>query len=289
VEQITPVHINNFIEWALREGRFKPLPNGETGLSRRTVKDIHGLLFNFFNDAIKYGAITVNPCVGTSVSYHKKKRHIEDEAETWLSVETYHKFLSWMEEAGSDSIYNKLIPIVKIVIRYGLRREELLALRWDVVSDGHIEIKRTRVKGKAIYDVEDVKSDASHRRYPITKEVEGILREIKEKQQELNIYREDGYIFCWDDGRPYRPDYISSLFKKAIIRCPYVSDDLHFHSLRHSTCSILAEEGWALEHIQEWVGHADSEITRRIYIHVRDNWKDAKADDLDEIWSRHCD
>jgi integrase len=241
IEQIKPVHIVAFNEWGLREGRIKPLKNGETGLSKRTVSDLHGLLYNFFNDAVKHGVIEVNPCATTAVSC-KKKNHVEEDSVIWLTVESYNQFIEWMENEGEESIFHKLIPIVKMTIRYGLRREELLALRWDAVSsDGHIEIKRTRVKGKKVYDLENVKSDASHRKYPISNEVDAILREIKKEQKKLKIYKNDGYIFCWDDGVPYRPDYLSRLFKKAVTRCPYVSDKLHFHSLRHSCCIILAE------------------------------------------------
>lgn len=294
VEQITPAIINDYIEWALREGKA----NGKGGLSPRSVSDAHGLLYEFFNTQVKEGRIALNPCTTTKVP---KKKNTTKKEEVWLDVDDYKQLLNWLEDENTKFKYKKLIDILKITIAYGLRKEELLGLRWDVITwgkNGKIDIKRTRTLGKQIYDIEGVKSSASERSYPLTVDINNILAKIKQKQEQAGIDTE--YIFAWeaDDinkqeqvkpGAPYRPDYIGKLWKKAMIDySEAVEHDwtgLTFHKLRHSCASVLFDKGWTLEQVQKWIGHEDSEITRRIYIHIKENWKFKMADQVNDIWA----
>lgn len=84
----------------------------------------------------------------------------------------------------------------------------------------------------------------------------------------MESYSNDGYVFKWDDGRTYDPDYITKLFKKAVLRCDAVSDNLTFHGLRHSCCALLFEKGWDLGKVQNWLGHSDVTLTANVYNHV---------------------
>ena len=63
------------------------------------------------------------------------------------------------------------------------------------------------------------------------------MGQLKEKKKQLckeqqRGFQETDFVFAWDDGRPYNPDYISKLFKKAVRRCPFTDDRLLFFYFR---------------------------------------------------------
>ena len=112
-----------------------------------------------------------------------------------------------------------------MVIKYGLRKEEVLGLRWDAINfdKRFIEIRRTRTKSKLVYDFDTVKSKNSYRILPMLDSIESILLKIKNDQIKNNIYSEKGYVFCWcldsdneKNGEPYRPDYINKIFNELL-------------------------------------------------------------------------
>ncbi len=136
--------------------------------------------------------------------------------------------------------------------------------------------------------------------YPITSEIEDILNKIISSTNSNNV--NSGYVFYWDEnevseqnkkfiGCPYRPDYINKIMKKMTRDykkdCDIDISWLTFHKLRHSCVSILTLQGWSLEEIQKWVGHSDSETTKRIYQHFKPHWADCKVESLDSLWNRY--
>lgn len=98
-----------------------------------------------------------------------------------------------------------------------------------------------------------------------------LFKRIKKEQTENKKlygkqYIESDYVFAWDDGRPYRPDYITSAFQKVLKKNNF--PHMRFHDLRHSCASIFHDKGWSLNQIQEWLGNADIETTGNIYVHI---------------------
>lgn len=66
-------------------------------------------------------------------------------------------------------------------------------------------------------------------------------------------YAENDYIFKWDDGRPYAPDFVSQKFDKLLKQ--YSFPHIRFHELRHSCASVLISMGFSLKDIQESLTH----------------------------------
>ena len=79
-------------------------------------------------------------------------------------------------------------------------------------------------------------------------------------------YIDNDYIFKWDNGKTYSPDYITSKFSKLLKKhnLPYIN----FHGLRHTCASLLIDSNYQLKDIQEWLGHADIQTTANIYGHI---------------------
>lgn len=280
IEELEPKDLVNYCEWALANGRRNIYnENTPAGLSRRTVRDQLTLIKGFLNDAVVQKIIEISPA--DSVKVPRTKENNTEEA-AYMDKEQLKAFLNYVKTVP---IFEKLYYITDIGIRYGLRRSELLGLKWSAIDfeEKEIVINHTIVRiEQGDVGRDNVKTKSSHRRLPLLESIEGDLLDIMERQKELGIYSKDGYVFTWDDGRTYSPDYISKLFRKAVIRCGCVPEDLTIHGLRHSCCAILFNGGWELGEVQNWLGHSDIKVTANIYNHVNKKWKNKHGKMADE-------
>lgn len=282
IEELEPKDLLNYCEWALANGR-RNIHNENTpaGLGRRTVRDQLSLIKTFLNDAVVQGIIATSPADKVQVPRVK-----EDNTEeiAYMDKEQSKAFLNYVKTVP---IFEKLYCITKLGIRYGFRRSELLGLKWSAIDfeKEEIVINHTIVRNEQ-GDVgrDNVKTKSSHRYLPLLESVRGDLLDVMERQKELGIYSKDGYVFKWEDGRIYSPDYITKLFRKAVIRCECVPENLTVHGLRHSCCAILFEDGWELGQVQNWLGHSDITVTANIYNHVSKKWKNKHGKMVDEVF-----
>ena len=163
---------------------------------------------------------------------------------------------------------------------YGLRRGEVLGLKWDAIDfeRGTITIKRTvtttQLDGKAIIiEQESAKTKSSVRTLPLVGQFAEYFKQVKEAQ-ELNKkicgncynYDYDGYVFVDEMGERMKPNYLTNEFPKFIVRHGF--QKMRFHDLRHSCASLLLANGVPLKQIQEWLGHSDFSTTANIYAHL---------------------
>ncbi|MDL2218530.1 site-specific integrase [Christensenellaceae bacterium OttesenSCG-928-M15] len=163
---------------------------------------------------------------------------------------------------------------------YGLRRAEIIGLRWESIDfeANSITIEHTvtvaNVDGKRVLVVDDTtKSKASFRTLPLVPEFRAKLLAVKEEQEHYrklcgNSYNkvEGKYIYTDQLGNRVRPDYLSSAFPKFMEENGFRR--LRFHDLRHSCASLLLANGVPLKQIQEWLGHSDFAITANTYAHL---------------------
>lgn len=175
---------------------------------------------------------------------------------------------------------HKLELVVLVAAFYGLRRGEVLGLKWDAIDfeRNTITIKRTitsvNIDGKVtIIEQDSAKTKSSLRTLPLVSQFREYFLAVREAQKENKKvcgnaydYTYDGYVFVDALGRRMKPDYISSTFsvlleKKGLKR-------IRFHDLRHSCASLLLANGVPMKQIQEWLGHSDFNTTANIYAHL---------------------
>lgn len=282
IENLHPRDILAYYEWELAYGRQSVYKNGKTSLSRRTVSDKAVLFKRFLSDAVLQGVISVNPADNVAVPRVKEKKV---EKITFMDLEQAQWFLSFVK---SEPQFKILYYIGKLGFYYGLRRSELLGLKWDAINfkTNEIEIRHTVVRRKHQTEHRDtVKTKASHRFIPLLEDVKTCLMELRETQKQLGDYADNGYIFLWEDGSEYDPDYITKLFRKAVKACPKnVPKNITFHGLRHSCCAILFEKGWDIAQVQQWLGHSDIQTTANVYNHVSKKWKNEHGKKIDGLF-----
>lgn len=119
----------------------------------------------------------------------------------------------------------------------------------------------------------------AYRDYPVPPQIAeklDALRLTQQQNKELmgKSYQDSGYIFCWEDGRPYTPDYLTKSFKKLVRANDRLDNNLTLHSLRASCVSILIHMGVDIKDVQKWVGHSGIQTTLNIYAQTNQKQQD---------------
>ena len=113
-----------------------------------------------------------------------------------------------------------------------------------------------------------------------------LLREYNRQQEQAKVlgkqYKKSDYVFTWDDGKMFRPDYITRAFQKVLERNNLPM--MRFHDLRHSTASILYDKGWDIKDIQSWLRHSSIDVTSDIYTHITEDRKSKMAEELNSTF-----
>lgn len=183
------------------------------------------------------------------------------------------------------------VPVM-LATFYGLRRSEVLGLKWDAVDfdKNTITIKHTLTScdldGKHVIIREDrTKTKSSRRTLPLVdfvKEKLIIVKAEQEKYRELcgKSYIKDyiGYICVNEIGDIIKPRYLTVEFPKFLEKRGLRR--IRFHDLRHSCASLLLANGVSMKQIQEWLGHSDFSTTANIYAHLDYSSKVSSADAL---------
>ena len=233
-----------------------------------------GILGQALAECVKDGLIPSNPC--QYVEMPRRERH---EAH-FYSAEQLQQLITAL---NGDPIQ----PLVKIAALYGLRRSELLGLKWDSIDfeNGMVLIRHTVCKMIVTVEKDKTKTQSSRRSFPMTEEARGIFLKAKAEEEENQrlfgkAYQKNDYVFKRPDGRTFAPDYVTHHFSKMLER--YGMPHIRFHELRHSCASLLLNNGCGLKDVQEWMGHSDTQTTANIYGHLDTSRKQSLADKLTE-------
>ncbi len=256
LDKLTRNDLQMYVNHKYEKGRR----DGKGGLSAKSVKSHMVLIKQALKEAVKSNLIVSNP---SDYIVLPKIQKFES------SFYTVNQLKELFVLIKSEPLY----PLIYITAVFGLRRSEVLGLKWDSINfeNNTLTIKHTVVGEGKIIAKDSTKNASSYRSYPISEDVKSMLLYLmsnKEKNKMLfgNEYNENDYVFCWDNGNPYKPDYISRHFKQILIK--YNLPVIRFHDLRHSCASLLVSNGFTLKDIQEWLGHADIQTTANIYAHL---------------------
>ncbi len=261
LQQFTMDDIEKFYAYKATGGR---LDGKEGGLSLRSIKLIGIVLNLIFKEAIREGILKNNPC--EFAKYPLSKITVPKKEPSFYTVEQCNELLGLIR---GEPLYN----MVYITFIYGLRRSELLGLKWDAVDflNHTITIQHTVVVNITVVRKDKTKNASSRRTYPLLPDIEKLLLGMKEQQEKDKLlfgdcYIDSGYIFVKPNGEPYHPGYPSHKLSKVIAdnNLPRI----RWHDLRHSTASMLIERGWHMKDISDWLGHNDISTTMNIYGHV---------------------
>ena len=132
----------------------------------------------------------------------------------------------------------RLYPIIYVTALYGLRRSEVLGLKWDSINFAMqtLTIRHTVARVTKVVEKNKTKNASSFRSFPLTDDAVRLFKILLQQEQYYrNYYGKDyianDYVFTWEDGHPYSPDYVSHTFHKLLKK--HDLPHIRFHDLRH--------------------------------------------------------
>lgn len=236
-------------------------------VSANTVIHYHAIIHRALKYAVKTDLIDVNPA--DKVERPRKDRFT---ASFYDGNEVNRLF-----QAARGTPLE--LPVM-LAAFYGLRRSEVVGLKWDAIDfeNKTIAIRHTVTvcaeKGRRIEVAADTTKTASSRRtLPLVPAFQTKLAALKEQQDKNRIlcgrsYCTDylGYVLVDAMGNRLKLSYISTAFPALLKRNGL--RPIRFHDLRHSCASLLLKNGVPMKQIQEWLGHSDFSTTANIYAHL---------------------
>lgn len=236
-------------------------------VSANTVIHYHAIIHRALKYAVKTDLIDVNPA--DKVERPRKDRFT---ASFYDGNEVNRLF----QTARGTPLE---LPVM-LAAFYGLRRSEVVGLKWDAIDfeNKTIAIRHTVTvcaeKGRRIEVAADTTKTASSRRtLPLVPAFQTKLAALKEQQEKNRIlcgrsYCTDylGYVLVDAMGNRLKLSYISTAFPVLLKRNGL--RPIRFHDLRHSCASMLLKNGVPMKQIQEWLGHSDFSTTANIYAHL---------------------
>jgi integrase len=204
------------------------------------------LIKHFYTKAIEWGKVTDNPARRVKVRSNEEIQRVR-----FLMPQEVLRLLSLCPD--------NLRPIVIVAVHTGMRREEILSLRWAQVNleTGIIHLPKTK--------------NHNPRNIKMNQTVRKALSEIEKRGE---------FVFCKANGERFSklPGPFEAVVRKAGI------EDFHFHDLRHIFASNLVMAGTRLLKIKELLGHKKLDMTLR-YAHLEPNYGDA-VNILDGIFAQ---
>ena len=276
LREVKPQHIKDYYNYKYTSGRLDGKPGG---LSIPSIKKHSIVLKQALNEAAVSEHILRNPAEGVRLP----AKDVSTREKRFLTSEEANEVLGALKG-------HPLEALVYTTLYYGLRRSEVLGLRWSAVDfdRGLLTINHTVVKNVTIVEKDTTKTQSSHHTYALIDDVREVLLQQRERQRRQRAdfgpgYHVSDYIFTREDGTLFRPDYVTRGFQRALRA--HGLPEMRFHDLRHSTASILYDKGWDLKDIQSWLRHASVTMTGDVYTHISESRKQKMAEQLSSTFT----
>lgn len=247
----------------------------QDGLAPKTIRNVYMNLNAALQKAKTLKMINDNPCEGTVLPKREKIQY---------HIYTTDELNTMLDAAKHSNMYFPLL----LESMSGLRRGELLALRWqDVDFENkliHVHRNRVYADGKVIEKapktqtgIRDI-SFGEHTKEQMLIEYE---RYQEDRDKYGSLFYDDGYVIRQWNGRPYHPHSWKCKWQRFMDA--HELEHIRFHDLRHSHATALIENGVEMKAVQHRMGHANISTTMDIYAHCTTKMQRNAGDKIDEL------
>jgi len=272
IKDVRPLHISQFMEYKMKNGRGKGKP-----LKAGSVSRYYANLKTAFDYAMKEELVFNNPARLVKPPKDSPDKKFVPQ---WLSFEEITQL--WMVSKCDIAF-----PAIFLTSIYGFRRGEVCGLKWPLVRfDRRImQIFETRTRSNREI-TKGTKNKPSRRSMPIMEAVEQYLRLLQMQQEERREFCGDswvdsGYVVANETGSALSFNTIQKHYKMMLKKCGL--PDVRFHDLRHSVATYLLEIGIPIEEVSAWLGHSSIATTAKVYAHVTIGIRRNAANTLDKM------
>ncbi|MEB5970133.1 site-specific integrase [Enterococcus gallinarum] len=255
----------------------------------KKYSNLIGMTNSIFQYAKSLRLIRKNPMDGV---IRPKRQNRIDEEKYVAPFYTKDEILHFLQIAKKypDPLY----PMFHILAFTGLRKGELLALRWKDINfkRGTLSVKQTltTVEGWKLA-FQTPKTEKSLRTISIDKQTLSLLRQwiLKQKAFFLKTGKQSKkngqqLLFATEENKPYYLDFLNHNLN--IILKEHDLKYITVHGFRHTHCSLLFESGASLKEVQVRLGHTDIRTTMDIYTHVSEQKKEETANRFAEYMNK---
>jgi len=270
--QLRPEHLQCYYSEKLSSGRC----DGKGALSPRTVRHHHVTLHDALESAVKWGLLNRNVADAVNPPHYQRPQ--------WQTLNEID--ISNLLEAAKKTPYYVLFYQALFT---GMRRSELLALRWCDVDLLLCQAYITRTlhhlrTGEIV--IRAPKSAKGRRMVSLSPSAALLFQEHRDKQEAQRVtlgilLREDDLIFSDHEGKPLLPDSVTHAWVKLVRRIGLKG--VRFHDARHTHASLMLKQGVHPKIVQERLGHASIQITLDTYSHVAHGLQEAAAAGFDKM------
>jgi integrase len=250
LQKLTPQRVQSLYTSKLKEG-----------LAPKTVQSIHGVLHKALDNAVKWNLVARNVCDVVSPP------RVPQTEKQVLTVQQARLLLDHVKK-------HRLEVLLTVALTTGMRRGEILALRWSDINleEGSIQVKRTVDYITHYGYVETEPKTARGRRKILLSSfvVEMLnahcLAQMEERHKAGDKWIDKNLVFCGLLGDFFNPNYLLRVFKKILEDAGLPR--MRFHDLRHSAATILLSMNVHPKVVQEMLGHSTINMTLDTYSHV---------------------
>ncbi|MFC1861257.1 tyrosine-type recombinase/integrase [Chloroflexota bacterium] len=273
LSELTPLHVQKFYSDKLTKGRI----DKKGGLSPKSVLYYHHILSKALDYSVKMGVVVRN--VASAVDPPRVPRIIMNT----LNSQEVPIFLNTARETPYYEFFATLLYT-------GLRRGELLALRWrnlDLKNAYLMVVETAHILRNGEYEIKEPKTSHSWRTVTIPPSLVELLELHKADQELLRIQmgvsmNSDDFVFIGLNGRPLNPDTVTHAFAKVVKKAGLKS--IRMHDLRHTHATLMLMAGIHPKIVSERLGHTSISVTLDIYSHVLQGLQEAAAEKFDRIF-----
>lgn len=233
------------------------------GYSDKTIKHYYALISDILNKAVKWDYIPSNPNNKVTPIKVRKKE---------ISCYTPAEVKELFRVLKNEPI--KYQAVIFLAIDSGARMGEITGLTWKDIDFEELSVninKATQyVAGYGTFE-KDTKSETSNRKIYVSKTTMQVLKKYKVEQDKLKMQLGSKWagserVFTTELGEDMHPHRPYKILQQIIKK--YNLKKVTFHSLRHTSISLLSSLGVPLQQISRRAGHSSITITDEVYSHI---------------------
>lgn len=243
--------------------------------AKKTIQTIHSIFCTAINKAVEMELITHNKYRNISI---KKEDDINDSKINYLTKDEVEIF---MRHAKQSHFHHYIIALM--LLRTGIRKGELLGLKWEDIDFESKEIKIYKTRSE--HGIKKPKTKSSIRNIRID---DTLISEIKQyslwqKKNKLKYgtnYKESQFMITSPNGQDFGSFGVNKVIDGIIKK-----SNLHHitpHGLRHTHAIMLLESGADIKFVSDRLGHSNISMTADVYLHITKKYEEENVIRLEQ-------